>query len=57
MATRLGIRAVEALLEGKTDYLIGLRGRDITMAPLKDVISNPRPVNMEHYNMVRQLAK
>jgi len=34
-----------------------LRGRDITMAPLEDVISNPRPLNMEHYNMVRQLAK
>ena len=57
LATRLGIRAVEALLEGKTDHLIGLRGRDITMAPLEDVISNPRPLNMEHYNMVSQLAK
>lgn len=57
LATRLGIRAVEALLEGQTDYMAGLHGRDITMAPLEDVISNTRPLNMEHYNMVSQLAK
>ncbi|MBT3338966.1 MAG: 6-phosphofructokinase [Anaerolineae bacterium] len=57
LAARLGIRAVEVLLEGQTDFIVGLRGRDITMAPLEDVISNKRPVNMEHFNMVRQLAR
>ncbi len=57
LATRLGIRAVELLLEGQTDIMVGLRGRDITVAPLEDVISNTRPVNMEQYNMVRQLAQ
>ncbi len=57
LAARLGIRAVEVLLEGQTDYMVGLRGRDITMAPLEDVIKNTRPVNMEQYEMVRKLAQ
>lgn len=57
LAARLGIRSVEALLEGQSDFMVGLRGRDITMAPLEDVINNTRPVNMEQYEMVRKLAQ
>lgn len=57
LAARLGIRAVEVLIEGQTDIMVGLRGRDITVAPLEDVVSNTRPVNMEYYNMVRKLAQ
>ncbi len=57
LAARLGIRAVGALLEEETDMMVGLRGRDITLAPLEDVVSNTRPVNLEFYNMVQMLAK
>ena len=57
LAARLGIRAAQALLEGKTDMMVGLRGRDITLAPLADVTTKTRPVNMEYYNMVRMLAQ
>ena len=57
LAARLGIRAVEALLEGQSDVMVGLRGRDITVAPLEDVIKNTRPMNMEQYEMVRKLAR
>ena len=57
LAAQLGIRAVQALLAGETDVMIGLRGRDITLAPLADVISHKRPVNMDTYNMVRMLAQ
>lgn len=57
LAARLGIRAVEVLLEGQSDMMVGLRGRDITVAPLEDVIRNTRPMNMEQYEMVRKLAR
>ena len=57
LAARLGIRAVQALLASETDMMVGLRGRDITLAPLTDVTSKTRPVNMEYYNMVRMLAQ
>ena len=57
LGARLGIRAVQVLLEGQSDVMVGLRGRDITVAPLEDVISNTRPVNLEFYNMVRMLAQ
>jgi len=57
LAARLGIRSVEVLLEGQTDFMVGLRGREITIAPLEDVIKNTRPMNMEQYEMVRKLAQ
>jgi len=57
LAARLGIRAVQALLASETDMMVGLRGRDITLAPLADVTTHTRPVNMEYYNMVRMLAQ
>ena len=57
LAARLGIRAVQVLLEGQNDIMVGLRGRDITVAPLEDVVSNKRPVNLEYYSMVRMLAQ
>jgi len=57
LGARLGIRAVQVLLEEQNDVMVGLRGRDITVAPLEDVISNTRPVNLEFYNMVRMLAQ
>ena len=57
LAARLGIRAVQVLLEGQSDVMVGLHGRDITLAPLEDVVSNTRPVNLEFYNMVRMLAQ
>ena len=57
LAARLGIKAVEALLEGQSDVMVGLRGRDITIAPLEDVVSHERPANLEYYNMVSMLAR
>ena len=56
LAARLGISAVQALLKDENDMMVGLRGRDITLAPLADVVSHTRPVNMEYFNMVRMLA-
>lgn len=57
LSARLGIRAVQAILAGETDMMVGLRGQEITLAPLVDVTSKNRPVDMEIYNMVRMLAQ
>lgn len=56
LASRMGVKAVEALLEGDSGVMTGLKGRGIALTPLGDVISNKREVNMEYYHMARVLA-
>jgi 6-phosphofructokinase 1 len=57
LASRMGVKAIEALLEGKHGVMTGLQGRNIEYIPLLDVISNKRQVNMEYYHMTKVLAR
>jgi len=56
LAARLGTRAVEALLAGETDMMVGLQGRDVELIPLAEVTAQARQANMEYYEMARRLA-
>ena len=56
LATRLGVKAVDRLLAGETDVMVGLRGRNIESVPLADVVSKQRPANLEYYEMAKMLA-
>ena len=57
LASRMGVKAVEALMEGKHGVMTGLQGKNIEFIPLLDVISNKRQVNMEYYHMTKVLAR
>ena len=57
LASRMGVKAVEALLEGKSGVMTGLKGRGIEYIPLEDVISNKRTANLEYYQMTKMLAR
>lgn len=57
LASRMGVKAVEALVEGTHGVMTGLKGKGIDFIPLEDVISNKRNVNMEYYHMVKVLAR
>ncbi len=57
VASRMGFRAVEALLEGKSGVMTGLKGRGIDFVPIADVVANKREVNMEYYEMAKVLAR
>ena len=57
LAARRGVRAVEALLEGKNDFMTGLQGRGIELVPLEDVIANKQKANEDYYHMARVLAR
>jgi hypothetical protein len=48
---------VEALLEGQSGVMTGLKGRGIDFVPIAEVIANKRTVNMEYYEMARVLAR
>lgn len=57
LATRMGVKAVESLLDGEADVMVGLQGRDIVTFPLEKVISERREANIEYYDMARMLAR
>lgn len=56
MATRMGVKAVEALEEGKSDVMMVLQGRQIEAIPLEEVVSKQRAANLEYFEMCRMLA-
>jgi len=57
LASRMGVKAVEALVEGIHGVMTGLKGKGIDFIPLADVISNKRKINMEYYHMAKVLAR
>jgi len=56
MATRMGVKAVDALREGKTDVMMALQGRHIDTIQLEEVVSRQRAANLEYFEMCRMLA-
>ena len=57
LAARMGVKAVEALLEGKVDVMTGLQGRGIELVPLEEVVTNKQQANEDFYRMARVLAR
>ncbi len=57
LAARLGHRAVEALLNGEHGNMVGLQGNEIVLTPIKEVIENHRPANLQYYKMMRELTR
>lgn len=57
LAARMGTRAVELLLEGHTDVMVGLQEMGINPIPLEEVTSRSRPVASKYYEMAKMLAR
>lgn len=57
LATRMGVEAVESLLAGKTDVMVGLQGREIVEVPLEQVAARSRKLNIDFHEMARILAR
>lgn len=57
LASRMGVKAVEALLDGESDMMVGLQGREIVLVPLAQVTQRQRSANLEYYEMIRMLAR
>ncbi len=57
LASRMGVRAVEAAVNGHFDVMVGLKGREMVLVPLAEVVSRQRKANMEYYAMARMLAR
>ncbi len=57
LASRMGVRAVEAAVSGKFGTMVSLRGREMVLTPLQEVVSRQRRANMAYYTMARMLAR
>ncbi|MBC3758616.1 6-phosphofructokinase [Hyunsoonleella sp. SJ7] len=47
LASRMGVKAVESLLEGKTNYMVGLLSNKMELTPLDKAIKGKSKINME----------
>ncbi|HMB61426.1 MAG TPA: 6-phosphofructokinase [Eudoraea sp.] len=47
LASRMGVRAVEALLEGKTNLMVGIMDNKITLYPMADAIEGHTKIDRE----------
>jgi 6-phosphofructokinase 1 len=47
LASRLGVKAVESLLEGKSNYMVGILKDAIELTPLEQAIKGEYPIDLE----------
>ncbi|UGS22497.1 6-phosphofructokinase [Flavobacterium channae] len=47
LASRLGVKAVESLLEGKSNFMVGLNQDKVTLTPLEQAIKGQSEIDME----------
>ncbi len=47
LASRLGVKAVEALLEGKSNYMVGVIKDEVALTPLEQAIKGHYPIDKE----------
>ena len=47
LASRLGVKAVESLLEGKSNFMVGILGDKITLTPLEQAIKGNTEIDKE----------
>lgn len=57
LATRMGVKAVEALVSGQTDVMVALQGRTMGLVPLTEVTSKTRSINPEYFEMAHVLSR
>lgn len=47
LASRMGVKAVESLLEGKSNYMVGIRDTKLILTPIKDAIKAHTEIDEE----------
>jgi 6-phosphofructokinase 1 len=51
LATRFGVRAVEAVTEGAFGTMVALRGTDIVLVDLKEAVAEPKLLDPALYDV------
>jgi 6-phosphofructokinase 1 len=56
LASRLGAKAVEMLLQGESDIMLGVSGEHVVSVPLKDAITKEKHTSKEYLQLANILA-
>ena len=56
LGTRFGVKAVEAMIAGETDQMIGLKSGDTVLVPLEEVVSNTITINEKLIDLFKRVA-
>ncbi len=56
LASRLGHAAIEALLEGQRNVMVGIQDDEIVYVPFAKAIKNDKPIDRELLNVLRVLS-
>lgn len=56
LAARFGVRAIELLLEGKTNRVVGINGRDIVDLDITEALSKKKTIDEKLYEMAAKLC-
>ncbi|MBX3080654.1 MAG: 6-phosphofructokinase [Anaerolineae bacterium] len=57
LATRMGVKAVEYLVDNTCGVMVGLDGREMAAIPLEDVTSKTKSANLEYYALADVLSR
>jgi 6-phosphofructokinase 1 len=57
LATRMGVKAVQALTQGEEGKMVALRGRAMELIPIEEAISQIRPISETYFEMQRFLSR
>ncbi len=57
LASRFGVKAVEYLMTGQSNIMVGLSGRDVVGVPIATVVSRTKDLSEEYIRMARMLAR
>jgi 6-phosphofructokinase 1 len=57
LATRMGVKALEALREGQSGVMVALDGREMTTIPIEKAITRTRPINPSYFELARILSR
>jgi 6-phosphofructokinase 1 len=57
LATRMGVSAVQALIEGKSGIMVALDGIQIVLRELEEVIGKQRPINPHFVELAEMLTR
>ena len=56
LASRMGVKAVESLIEGKTNCMVGIRNTKMELTPLEKAIKGTSKINMELLRVAEIMA-
>ena len=57
LATRMGVKAVNALHDGQSGMMVALSGREMKTVPLEEAVSKIRPIGESYFEMAKFLSR